>query len=75
MTLYVGQANEHGHVLIFDMWANEENCRIEAWRLLNGDVRLVFVHAGVGYQPSLTLASYRADDLRDALAGRTGETE
>lgn len=54
-------------VLIFDKWANEVNCRVQAWRLSNGDVRIIFVHTGVGYQPSLTLTSYRADDLCKAL--------
>lgn len=62
--------------VIFEMWANEGNRRVRAVRLPNGDVRLDTVDLSSGWpgtvSHSVTLASYRADDLATALAPGAG---
>lgn len=68
--IHEGQTNEQGELLLLDKWANEGNKRVRAWRLAHGDVRIEFVDTSkpgeVAYE-SLTLASYRADDLAKAI--------
>lgn len=63
--------NTETEQVIFEMWANEGNRRVRAVRLPNGDVRLDTVDMSAGWPGvvghSVTLASYRADDLAKAL--------
>jgi hypothetical protein len=57
MTVLIpGQRNDQGELLLFDRWAEETDRRIRAWLCAHGRIRL-----------DLTLASYRAADLRAAL--------
>lgn len=65
--ILVGQEDERGWTLLFDKWANETNCRVRVWRLVNGDVRIEFVDPELKHAAGLTLTSYRADDLAVAL--------
>lgn len=66
--MLVGREDERGYTLLFDKWANETNCRVQAWRLPNGDVQIVFLVEGdPAPLAALTLTSYRADDLAIAL--------
>lgn len=71
MTTYEGQTNEQGELLLLDKWANEGNKRVRVWRLAHGDIRIEFADMTKPGEPvyaSLSLASYRADDLTKALA-------
>lgn len=68
--IYEGQTNDQGEVLLLDKWANEGNKRVRVWRLAHGDIRIEFVDTnkpGELAYASLSLASYRADDLAKAL--------
>lgn len=70
ITVYEGQTNDQGEVLLLDKWANEGNKRVRVWRLIHGDIRIEFVDTSLLGEPiyaGLSLASYRASDLRKAL--------
>lgn len=63
--------NTETETVIFEMWANEGNKRVRAVRLPNGDVQLITLDLSAGWPGTpvhtVTLASYRADDLAKAL--------
>jgi len=56
---------------IFDMWANEPNHRLRIYLLDNGDLLIRDIHTINYNEPvivnDITLARYRAKDLRDKL--------
>lgn len=71
MTIYEGQTNDKGELLLLDKWANKPLRRVRVWRLTNGDVRIEFVDNNIIVTTYATLTSYRAADLAKALAKTT----
>jgi hypothetical protein len=69
-----GTATADGDLLIFNKWAEQINRRVFAWRLSNGDIVIEVISTNSGEKGRIvsrvTLTSYRAIDLADAINGR-----